>query len=86
MKLSKRGKSILGVEVVNISPHGFWLDIQGKEYFLPFEDYPWFKKATVSQISNVQHSSPIHLYWSDLDVDLEVDSLGHPESYPLIYR
>lgn len=32
------------VEVTNISNHGIWLYIKGTEYFLPFEDFPWFKE------------------------------------------
>jgi hypothetical protein len=27
-----------------------------------------------------------HLYWPDLDVDLDIDSLEHPEDYPLVFR
>jgi hypothetical protein len=30
--------------------------------------------------------SPHHLYWPDLDIDLAVDSLDHPERYPLVSR
>jgi hypothetical protein len=27
-----------------------------------------------------------HLHWVDLDVDLDLDSLEHPEHYPLKHR
>jgi hypothetical protein len=27
-----------------------------------------------------------HLYWPDLDVDLAVESLDHPERFPLVSR
>ena len=44
------------------------------------------KDATVAEISNVQFFFGHHLHWPDLDVDLDVDSLEHPEKYPLIAK
>jgi hypothetical protein len=35
---------------------------------------------------NVQLSQPDHLHWPDIDVDLTVDSVRHPEEYPLVSR
>jgi hypothetical protein len=29
-----------------------------------------------------ERPQPQHLYWPDLDVDLSVDSIEHPERYP----
>jgi len=86
MKSAKRGKSTLEVEVQGISKFGVWLFVQGSEFFLPYEEYPWFKDAKVSQIMNVRLLNEHHLEWPDLDVDLEVESLQHPEKYPLKYR
>ena len=54
MKLKNHGKSILGAEVVQISISGIWLLIKDVEYFLPYQDFPWFKDATVSQAHNVR--------------------------------
>jgi hypothetical protein len=70
-------------EVTNISQHGFWLLLDGRELFAPFEEFPWFKQAPVQAILNVACPNPGHLYWPDLDVDLSVDSIEHPERYPL---
>ena len=39
------GTSTSTLEVTNISKHGFWLLLDGRELFLPFEDFPWFKRA-----------------------------------------
>lgn len=85
MKSQVDGKSTLDLEVLNISKHGFWLYVNGHEYFLPFRDFPWFKDSTISAILNVSLLSENHLYWQDLDVDLKVDCLERPEKYPLIY-
>ncbi len=80
------GTSISDVEVTNISRHGLWLLLLEEELFLPFTDFPWFKDAQVSKILNVELSGPDHLYWPDLDIDLTVESIRHPEKYPLISR
>ncbi len=71
-------------EVTNISMHGFWLFFDDEEHFLPFADFPWFRDAPVSAILAVERLSEAHFYWPALDVDLERDSILHPERYPLI--
>ena len=73
-------------EVTNISRHGFWLLLGDEELLLPFEKFPWFRSATVEQITNVERPSPDHLYWPSLDVDLAVASIRDPEAYPLVSR
>ena len=78
------GPSTSPVEVTNVSPHGFWLFIGEREVFLAFTDFPWFKDATIQALSRVELPSPHHLYWPDLDIDLAVESLTHPDRYPLV--
>lgn len=85
MKLKTTGTSISGVEVSNISIHGIWLLIEGKEYFLSYQAYPWFKDARLSEIQSVQLLHGVHLYWPKLDVDLSINNLEYPEKYPLTY-
>jgi hypothetical protein len=72
------------VEVTNVSPHGFWLFVHDREMFVPFKEFPWFREATLREITNVQLPSEHHLYWPDLDIDLAVESIEHPEKYPLV--
>ncbi|HCS49224.1 MAG TPA: integron cassette protein [Candidatus Aminicenantes bacterium] len=62
---------------------GIWVLIKEKEYFLSFEDFPYFKDQTLNSIQNVQLPQGYHLYWPDLDIDLEIDNLENPEKYPL---
>ncbi len=71
------------VEVTNISAHGIWLWAHGKEYFLPYAEFPWFQDQTVRAILNVQEVAPGHFYWPDLDVDLSIEIIEHPERFPL---
>jgi hypothetical protein len=82
MKSLKRGKNI-SVSVENITPFGIWLLVKEKEYFLSYKNYPYFKDQTLNSIQNVQLLHGYHLYWPDLDVDLEIDNLENPEKYPL---
>jgi hypothetical protein len=85
MKSLKPGKKIL-VSVENITPFGLWLFTKEKEYFLSYKDYPYFKNQTLKAILNVQLLHGYHLYWPDLDVDLEIDNLDNPGKYPLKFR
>lgn len=71
-------------EVPHISKHGFWLLLGDEELLPPFEQFPWFRRATIDQISNVQWPTPDHLYWPELDVDLSLASIRHPEAFPLV--
>jgi hypothetical protein len=79
------GTSTSDVEVTHIDGHGLWLYVKGSEYFLPYDDYPWFKDATVRDILNVELLHEQHLHWPSLDVDLSVASLQDPAAYPLKY-
>ncbi|MFH1572586.1 MAG: DUF2442 domain-containing protein [Acidobacteriota bacterium] len=86
MKSKMRGSDTLEVEITNISKHGFWLLLENRELFLPFDLFPWFKNASVQAILRVERPRAGHLHWPDLDVDLEVESIEHPERYPLVSR
>lgn len=74
------------VEVTNISQHGFWLLLEDEELFLPFTEFPWFRDVAVGKILHVELPSYSHLYWPELDVDLAVESIRHPEQFPLVSK
>lgn len=86
MKSEALGKSTSAVEVTNISSHGFWLLLGDRELYLPFEQFPWFADAPVEFILNVELPHQRHLSWPDLDVDLSVESIEHPERFPLVSK
>jgi hypothetical protein len=86
MNLEKLGNDISLSEVTNIIHLGFWLLVDAQEYFVPFADYPAFRQATVSQIYAVQRLSPTQFYWPELDIDLELEALEHPERFPLVFQ
>ena len=86
MNSSVLGAVTSAAEVTNMDRFGLWILVREKEYFLPYEQYPWFKDAKVDQILNVQLLHEEHLYWSELDVDLCIESLEQPDKYPLVYK
>lgn len=76
----------VSVEVTNISRHGLWLLVRDEELFLPFDEFPWFKDASLQAILNVERQGPDHLHWPALDVDLTLESIRQPEKYPLVSK
>jgi hypothetical protein len=67
--LSGLGITTLAAQVTHVSKHGFWLLLSDEELLVPFAQFPWFRKGTIEQISNVQWPTIDHLYWPGLDVD-----------------
>ena len=86
MKSESIGAGTSKAEILNVSPHGLWLMVAEREYFLSYADFPWFRKATLSQLFNVELHHQEHLYWPELNVDLDVERIAHPEKYPLVAR
>ena len=78
------GNVTSAAEVTHISQHGLWLLLGDEELHLPFQQFPWFRQATVDQIITIEHPTPNHLYWPLLDVDLSVDSIRRPDHFPLV--
>ncbi len=85
MRSGKLGRHT-SAEVTNVSTTGFWLLIADRERFLSFNDFPWFREARIGELMNVELQSPNHLYWPDFDIDLSVESIDHPERFPLVSR
>lgn len=83
MSLRTHGKHSSETEVTHISGHGVWLLVDDREYFMPYDEFPWFKDASIGQVLHVQLQGPGHLYWPELDVDLTIEAIEHPERFPL---
>ena len=80
------GSVTLEVEVTHVSKHGLWLLLGDEELSVPFSEFPWFKQATIEQLSDVQRPTANHLYWPQLDVDLSVESIRNPGAFPLVSK
>ncbi|MCH7615302.1 MAG: DUF2442 domain-containing protein [Nitrospinae bacterium] len=83
MNSKQLGTHTSPVEVTHVSGHGIWLLAGEQELFLPYEDFPWFKEAAIGKVLNVEQPSADHFYWPDLDVDLGLETIEHPERFPL---
>jgi hypothetical protein len=88
MNISKANTTIESseIEVSLVSKLGFWLLIDNEEQFLAYVDFPWFKTATIDQITLVERPSENHLYWPSLDIDLSLESIRNPDLFPLISK
>jgi hypothetical protein len=71
-------------EVTHVSNNGFWLLLGDEELLVPFVEFPWFRQATIEQLTTIEWPAQDHLYWPLLDVDLSVESIRHPEKFPLV--
>jgi hypothetical protein len=86
MKSARPGRRTSKVEVTNVSPQGFWLLLAGRELFVPFAEFPWFRDASIGQILAMEQPGADHLRWPQLDIDLTVESIEPPDRYPLVSR
>lgn len=74
------------VSVLMINAQGIMLSVCGNDYFLSYNRIPWMRDASINNVLNVKMSGRNAIEWPDLNVDLEIDSLKHPERYPLIIK
>ncbi len=74
------------VSVLMINDKGLMLSVLGNDYFVSYNRLPWLRDARVSEVLNVQMSGRTAIEWPSLDIDLEIESLKHPERYPLIMK
>jgi len=80
------GSNTSEAEVTNVSRQGFWLLPGDEELFVAFSDFPWFADAPIRHLMHVELPQPHHLYWPDLDVDLDIESIRNPAAFPLLAR
>ena len=55
--------------------------VSGKAYFLRYTDFPWFEYCNAFELRNMT-ADRWGVYWNDLDIDLSMESIEHPEQYP----
>lgn len=86
MLKKKNNTNAISASVLMINNQGIMISVEGNDYFLSYNRVPWLKDATVRNILNIKMSGKNAVEWPDLDIDLEIDSLKHPERYPLVMR
>ena len=83
---SRNNSKSTSVSVLMINAQGIMLSVLGNDYFISYNRIPWMQDAPIRSVLNVQMSGPAAIEWPDLGVDLEIDSLRHPERYPLVIK
>ena len=82
MRSDAGGKAILEAEVTQIDRQGIWLLIRDRESFLPFENFPAFREASVGAIHNVELLPNNQLYWRDLNIKIALESIRQGKQIP----
>lgn len=72
--------------VLMINDKGLMLSVLGQDYFISFNRLPWMKDAAIRDVLDVQMCGDDAIEWPKLDIDLEINSLKHPERYPLVMK
>lgn len=86
MKSARIGNATSAPEITHISSHGFWLLAGGREIFLDYDHFPWFRHATVAQITTFECLHGHLFHWPLLNVDLDLERMEHPERFPLVSK
>ena len=86
MRSLRNGRNTNPISVGAVTQRGFWLALGERRLFLSFGQFPWFREFTLRELANVRRPSAEHLRWPEFDIDLHVDSIEHPERYPLRER
>jgi cytochrome c biogenesis protein ResB len=74
------------VSVLMINMQGIMLTVLDQDYFISYARIPWLKNARISDVLNVKMCGHSAIEWEALGVDLEIESLKHPERYSLIMK
>lgn len=80
------GESTSTVKVTKVTEDGIWLALDAEELFAPYSEFPWFKDASIEDVTRVEQPHAGHLYWPALDIDLAVESIRNPGAFPLVAR
>ena len=72
--------------VLMINAQGIMISVLGQDFFISYNRIPLLQDAPIRSVLNVRMSGPEAIEWPELDVDLEIDSLRHPERYPLLIK
>ena len=83
---SKSNTNNTSVSVLMINNQGIMISVCGQDFFLSYNRIPWMREASINDVLNVQMCGNEAVEWPALDIDLELDSLRHPERYPLLIK
>ena len=84
MKSAGPGPGTFPVELGEVSVDSFVVNLGNEVLRVAYADFPWFRGVAIADLKNLERPSPDHLYWPSLDIDLAVESVRHPERFPLV--
>jgi hypothetical protein len=85
-RFARHGRITSDVEIENVAEEGFRLRIGQERLHMPYPEFPWFRHAPLDHVLNVAMPHADSVRWPHLDIDLAVESIRHPERFPLVYR
>lgn len=56
------------------------------EYFWDYDEFLYFKNSKVKEVMNVKLLNDNHLYWPDVGVDLQLDSIKNPQALRVVSK
>ncbi len=82
----KNNTANISASVLMINGDGIMLSVCGQDYFLSYNRIPWMRDASINHVLDVRMCGKNAIEWPALNIDLEIDSLKHPERYPLVIK
>ena len=82
----KNNTNNTSVSVLMINGQGIMISVCGQDYFLSYNRIPWMREASINDVLDVRMCGSEAIEWPRLDIDLEIESLRHPERYPLLIK
>ncbi|MDR0823469.1 MAG: DUF2442 domain-containing protein [Prevotella sp.] len=76
-------KSITDLSVIAINSLGVDIFCNGEKLLISYDFCPYFKDAKVKDIFDVRLIGGDVLCWDNLDIHILIDSIKHPEKYPI---
>ena len=56
--------------------------VNGKEFFLRYDDFPWFEYCQARELRDVT-ADRWGVYWNAIGIDLPIEALEDPAKYPV---
>lgn len=81
---TKNGMTMKENKFLSADATGFNIMANGVEYRLNFTDCPWFEYCTIAEMADFR-ADQWGVYWDAAEVDLSIESLQHPEKFPVKY-
>ncbi len=73
-------------EVRMVTADGLLLNVEGRNYFASFDDFPFLGELSVAEMFDVEYCGHGHIRWEKADIDLNTEILVAPSAFPLSFQ